>query len=113
MRRLRLSLALGASALAVSAVGAAPALAGPEKNPHAQTITLTCPFGQVTGTAAAGPALLLEGGGVAVLQGATTAAGEELVPINPGLLGSGTLVQCSYFSERRQEQVIAYVLFVP
>jgi hypothetical protein len=113
MRRLRWSFGLALCALATSALGATPALAGPENNPNSQTLTLTCPFGQVTGTTPAGAALLLEGGGVAILQGATTAGGEVLVPTNPGLEQTGDLVQCSYFSERRQEQVIAYVLFVP
>ena len=113
MRRLRLSFALAVFALAISALGVTPALAGPENNPNAQTITLTCPFGEVTGTAAAGSALLIEGGGVAVLQGLTTAGGEVLIPINPGLEQTGRLVKCSYFSEMRQQQVIAYLLLVP
>ena len=113
MRRLRLSFALAVSALAISALGVTPALAGPENNPNAQTVTLTCPFGEVTGTATAGAALLIEGGGVSVLQGATTPEGTELIPITPGLERTGRLVRCSYFSERRQERVIAYLLLVP
>jgi hypothetical protein len=114
MRRLRLWLGVAICALAISTPAVTPALAGPENNPNAQTITLTCPFGQVTGTAAAGSSLILEGGGLAILHGATAAEdGEVLIPINPGLERIGRLVQCTYFSERRQQQVIAYVLFVP
>jgi hypothetical protein len=114
MRRLRLHLGVASCALAISTFGVTPALGGPEDNPNAQTITLTCPFGQVTGTAAAGSSLILEGGGLAILQGAIAAEdGEVLIPINPGLEKTGRMVQCTYFSERRQQQVIAYVLFVP
>lgn len=111
MRRLRWSFGLALCALATSALGATPALAGPENNSNSQTITLTCPFGEVTGTTGGpGPALVLEGGGVAVLQGATTLEGAVVVPINPGLQRTGNLVQCTYFSERRQERLIAYVV---
>jgi hypothetical protein len=57
---------------------------------------------------------LFQAGGLAILHGATAAEdGEVLIPINPGPERIGRLVQCSYFSERRQQQVIAYVLFVP
>lgn len=114
MRRLRLWLGVAICALAISTPGVTPAVAGPEDNPHAQTITLTCPFGQVTGTAVSGSSLLIEGGGLAILQGVIAAdTGEVLGTINPGLERIGRLVQCTYFSERRQQQIIAYVIFVP
>jgi hypothetical protein len=110
MRRLRFRFGLALSIISASALSVTPALAGPEQNPNARTITLTCPFGEVTGTALGGSALILESGGVVVLQGATTPQGDVLVPINPGLAAIGKLVQCTYFSELRQEQVVAYFL---
>jgi predicted secreted protein len=114
MRHLRLWLGVAICALAISTLGATAALADPEDNPHAQTITLTCPFGQVTGTAVQGSSLIIEGGGLAILQGLIAADnGEVFIPINPGLERTGRLVQCTYFSERLQQQVIAHLLFVP
>jgi hypothetical protein len=113
MRRLRLWLGVAICALAISTPAVTPALAGPENNPNAQTITITCPFGQLTGTTAGGASLMIEGG-LAILQGLTAAdTGEVLVPITPGLEQTGQLVQCTYFNERLQQQVIAHVLFVP
>jgi hypothetical protein len=54
---------------------AAPAAADVDRNPNAIRLGLNCPHGTFTGTSAGGSALLLDGGGVAVLQGLTTSAG--------------------------------------
>jgi hypothetical protein len=110
MRRVRW-VTLPLATVSVLVAGVAPASADIQQNPNARTLTLTCPFGEVVGSTAGG-ALLLEGGGVFVAQGNTTTGGVVLVPINPGLSKLGKLVQCTYFSELRNEEVVAY-LFIP
>ena len=112
MRQSRWYCVLALCTLFVGALSA-PAFAGPERNPHARTVALTCPFGQVTGTAVQGSSLLLEDGGVAVLHGLVDEQGQILGPINQGLLQAGKLVVCTYFSERLQQRLTAYVQFVP
>ena len=90
---------------------AAPAGAAISSSPNARTLTLQCPQGTITGTTAGGSNLILDGGGVAVLQGATSAAGEVLVPLNPGLDRIGKLVRCTYDSPRSGAATVAFVLF--
>ena len=99
-----------AAAFAVTLM-AAPAGAAISNSPNALTLTLQCPQGTLTGTTAGGSALLLDGGGVAVLQGLSTAAVEVLVPVNPGLQRNGKLVRCTYDSPRAGKGAVAFVLF--
>lgn len=90
---------------------AAPALADVTSNPNARSLVLSCPQGTVTGTAAAGSSLLLDGGGVAVLQGLMSADGRVLLPVNPGLERNGRLVRCTYDSPNAGPGAVAFVLF--
>jgi hypothetical protein len=114
MRRSHPGLAVALCALIGSAVGSTPALADPAANPHAFTVTLTCPFGEVTGTTPTGAtALILESGGIAALHGVSSLEGEVLSPLTPGLESNGKLVQCTFFSPSRQQEVVGHVLIVP
>lgn len=116
MRRLHRRLAVALCALIGSALGGTPALADPAASPNALTITLTCPapFGQLTGTAPAGSAaLILESGGIVKLHGVTSLEGAVLSAITPGLESTGKLVQCTFFSPSRQQEVVGHVLIVP
>ena len=46
-----------------------------------------------------------------MIQGLTTAAGEVLLPVNPGLERNGKLVRCTYDSPRAGKGAVASVLF--
>jgi hypothetical protein len=114
MRRSQPGLAVVLCALIGSAVGGTPALADPAASPNALTITLTCPFGEVTGTAPTGSAaLILESGGIVTLHGVSSLEGDVLGRLTPGLESNGKLVQCTFFSPSRQQEVVAHVLIVP
>lgn len=99
-----------ATAAAVTCM-ATPATAGISNSPNAFSLVLQCPGGAVTGTTAGGAALLLDGGGVAVLQGLSTASGEVVTKDNPGLTRNGRLVRCTYDSPRLGPNAVASVFF--
>ena len=99
-----------AAAVAVACM-ATPAGAAISSSPNALTLTLQCPQGTLTGTSAGGAALILDGGGVAVLQGLSRASGEVVVPVNPGLERQGRLVRCTFDSPALGEGAVAFVLF--
>lgn len=109
---MRVATASVVAALAVASL-TTPAAADISNNPNAQSLTLQCPQGTITGTTGSGSSLLLDGGGVAVLQGLTTAAGEEVIRVNRGLDGQGRLVRCTYDSPRIGADAVAYVFFAP
>jgi hypothetical protein len=70
-----------------------------ENNPNAAVFTVNCPSGTLVGSAAPGGALLIEGGGVAVLQGLVNAqTGDVVFPVRPGLARRGVLEECTYTS---------------
>lgn len=109
------TLGLAASFLVgvLAGTSAASPATGSENNPNSLALTLSCPFGVVSGNSAGpGAALLLEGGGVAVLQGLTNAAREVAVPNNPGLERLGKLVPCTFDSPRLGEGAVAYILVI-
>lgn len=85
------------------------------QNPNTVTFTLNCgAAGTFTGSqpGGAGGALLLEGGGVAVLQGLSELGGEPLIAPTPGLEQQGKLVQCR-FTFPGQPERIGFILFAP
>jgi hypothetical protein len=105
------------AACAALCVGmAAPASAAPtrDNNPNALDFTVTCPSGVIRGSGAPGGALIIEGGGVAVLQGlVVTETGEVVQKTNPGLSRRGVLEECTYVGPVTKTPFTVYVLLVP
>lgn len=112
------SLGMAGVALLTSVAGASTAAAssGRENNKNVVgNITLNCPFGQVSGSGGPGGAFFLAdgGGAVATLQGLVGPDGTVFSSPTPGLERRGELVECTYFSERRNAVFTAHVDLLP
>jgi hypothetical protein len=109
------ALGVWAAAAGFALLPAAHAAAAPSRdnNPNAAVFTVFCPSGAITGSGAPGSALLMEGGGVAVLQGLSRPSGEVVIPVKPGLDRRGVLEECTYVSPFRGDTFIAFVQIVP
>jgi hypothetical protein len=103
----------GLAALALLPATHAHAAPTRENNPNARVFTVTCPSGAIVGSGAPGNALLVQGGGVAVLQGLVRPSGEVVIPVNPGLSSQGVLQECTYTSPFTNEVFTAFVKIVP
>jgi hypothetical protein len=100
-----------ASTLLVALTTAASASA---ENPNTVTFTINCgAAGTFTGSqpGGAGGALLLESGGVAILQGLAE-GGELLIEPTPGLEQQGKLVQCRFTFPGQPERT-GFIFFAP
>ena len=114
MRTRALVVSAGVAVFALLPTANASAAPTRESNPNAATFTVMCPSGVITGSGAPGGALLIEGGGVAVLQGlVNTQSGEVVIPVRPGLSGRGVLEECTYVSPFSGTAFTAFVQIVP
>jgi hypothetical protein len=104
---------LASTVLVAIALTTAPSASG--QNPNTVTFTIDCgAAGTFTGSqpGGAGGALLLESGGVAILQGLADPGGEPLIKPTPGLEQQGKLVQCR-FTFPGQPERIGFIFFAP